>query len=167
MDRNLINYCLKFSGATEGNGIKKDWDYISDKIGDDVMEQKGPGYKLGELFAILEKAQRDAVKSTRENKTIADKYAKKACQNPAAIFPRLLADSIHHTSKADYGLSKKIAGKTQELACYETPFPTKLTDEEKCKFFMGYYCEKNLQYEEMKKNSEKRKSKEEIKDEQD
>lgn len=159
MDRDLINYCLKISGATGKNGIKKDWDYISEKVGGEVMK-KSIGYELGELLAMLEKAQKDAVKSTRETKTIVDKCAEKACQNPARIFPKLLSDSIHHTNKVDYGTSKKIAFSLQSLEQYETPFPSKLTDEEKCKFFMGYYRMKNLLYEEVKKKVDEKKNKE-------
>ena len=119
------------------------------------------GYKLGELFAILEKAQRDAVKSTRENVTIVEKYIEKALLMPSTIFPRLLEKSIHHTNKVDYGVRNMIAQKMDELEAFDNPFPSRLSNEEKCIFFMGYYQKRDsLKYKKENENHEKKENEE-------
>jgi len=156
-DRDFINYCLKASGALKNGNIKRDWDYIfQDRMGDS-MNKNRIGYKLGELFAILEKAQRDAVKSTRDTKTIVDMYIEKASSCPSLVFPKLLRNSIHHTNKVDYGIRKKITEKLSELESFDAPFPRKLDEEEKCFFHMGYYKMNDMLYKEV---SEKVKKKE-------
>lgn len=158
--RSIINYCLKASGILKNGKIKCDWDYISEQKGGDNMNEDKVGYKLGELFAILEKAQKDAVKNIIVTKTIVNKYIQKASASPSLVFPRLLEDSTHHTNKVDYGMKKKIAEKLSELEQFETPFPRKLNDEEKCLFHMGYYKMNNKLYDEIKKKAEENKEKE-------
>lgn len=164
--KDVINYCLMASGALKNGNIKRDWDYILEQKGGDSMNEDKIGYKLGELFAILEKAQRDAVKSTRTTKTIADKYIQKASATPSLIFPRLLENSTHHTNKVDYGTRQKIAEKLSELEKFETPFPRKLTSDDRCLFHMGYYKMNSKIYEEIKEKAERNKKKEDNRNEQ-
>ena len=134
--------------------IPQYWDYILDKKkGMSSLNKDCAAYKLGELLAILEKAQKDAVKSTRESITIADKYLEKASLMPSTVFPRLLQMSIHHTNKVDYGTSNKITQKLNELEVFDNPFPKRLSEEERCLFFMGYYQQRDsLKYK--KENNE-------------
>lgn len=166
--RAVVNFCLKASGALKNGNIKRDWDYISEQKGGGSMNEDKIGYKLGELFAILEKAQRDAVKSTRGSKTIVDKYIQKASRTPALIFPKLLENSTYHTNKVDYGVKKKIAAKLEELERFEAPFPSRLNNDEQCLFHMGYYKMNNALYEEVTKRAEEnRKKRGDKNDEQD
>ena len=60
-----------------------------------------PAYRLGRLFAVLEKAQREAVPGL--NASIADRYFTSACAAPASVFPTLLRLSRHHIAKLKYG----------------------------------------------------------------
>ncbi len=60
-----------------------------------------PAYLLGRLFAVLEKAQQDAIGDV--NASIKDRYFTSACASPASVFPILLRLSQHHISKAKNG----------------------------------------------------------------
>ena len=59
------------------------------------------GYLLGRLFAVLEKAQQDAIEGI--NATIKDRYYGAASATPGSVFPRLVHMAQHHISKSDYG----------------------------------------------------------------
>ncbi len=61
-----------------------------------------PAYVLGRLFAVLEKAQREAI-GQNINATIKDRYFTSACATPASVFPTLLRLAHHWTAKAEYG----------------------------------------------------------------
>jgi len=65
-------------------------------------ESTNPGYVLGRLFALLEKAQKEA-SEVKLNATIKDRYFGAASATPASVFPILLRLSQHHISKAKYG----------------------------------------------------------------
>ncbi|NPV87700.1 MAG: type I-C CRISPR-associated protein Cas8c/Csd1 [Anaerolineae bacterium] len=97
-----------------------------------------PAYVLGRLFAVLEKAQKDAL-GQNINATIKDRYFTSACASPASVFPTLLRLSHHHTAKAEYGgvADRKI----QELLSLleAKPFPTRLSLDEQGIFVLGYY----------------------------
>ena len=54
-----------------------------------------PAYVLGRLFAVLEKAQQEAIGDT--NASIKDRYFTSACASPKSVFPTLLRLSQHHT----------------------------------------------------------------------
>jgi CRISPR-associated protein Csd1 len=62
-------------------------------------ENPDPGYRLGRLFAVLERAQEWA--SPGLNATIRDRYYGAASTTPLAVFPRLLALKNHHVAKID------------------------------------------------------------------
>lgn len=51
-------------------------------------------YRLGRLFAVLEKAQRAAL--GRVNASVRDRYYGAASATPASVFPRLLRTTTHH-----------------------------------------------------------------------
>ncbi|NOZ95847.1 MAG: type I-C CRISPR-associated protein Cas8c/Csd1, partial [Acidobacteria bacterium] len=61
-----------------------------------------PAYRLGRLFAALEKTQQDALGGNL-NATIRDRFYSSASATPAAVFPRLLRTYQHHLSKLDGG----------------------------------------------------------------
>lgn len=58
-----------------------------------------PAYRLGRLFAVLEKIQEEA--SPGLNATIRDRYYGAASSSPATVFPMLLKLKNHHISKLD------------------------------------------------------------------
>lgn len=59
-----------------------------------------PAYRLGRLFAVLEKIQEES-SGGNLNKTICDRYYGAASSTPASVVPLLLKLKVHHVSKLD------------------------------------------------------------------
>lgn len=106
-------------------------------------ERTDPPYLLGRLFALLEKAQTDAL-GKNINSTIKDKYLSAASATPGHVFPVLLRLAKHHLSKAEYGhaLNSRIATVMNSIDA----FPARLTLAEQGDFFIGYYHQHNANY---------------------
>ena len=106
-------------------------------------ETDNKAYILGNLFAVLEKAQLDA--NPGINTTIKDRYFASACANPYSVFPTLLKLSQHHIKKAEYGyVSDNRIGKILcKLEVVDNPFPKKMSLEDQGIFVLGYYHQKN------------------------
>jgi CRISPR-associated protein Csd1 len=100
--------------------------------------RKEPSYRLGRLFALLEKAQKDA---TNPAATIRDRYFGAASATPAAVFPQLLRLGQHHISKAEHGgyTDKLIA----EVMDGIDDLPKHLSLEDQGLFTLGYYHQRN------------------------
>jgi CRISPR-associated protein Csd1 len=103
------------------------------------------GYLLGRLFAVLEKAQQEAVPGA--NTTIRDRYIGSASATPARVFPQLLKNGQHHIEKAEYGslLDRKIQ---EIIALIDSAegFPSTLSYDDQGQFFIGYYQQKQALY---------------------
>jgi len=112
-----------------------------------------PAYVLGRLFAVLEKAQREAI-GQNINATIKDRYFTSACAAPASVFPTLLRLSHHWTTKAEYGgvSDRKIQDLLDMLAA--KPFPSRLTLDEQGVFVLGYYHQRAAFYAKKNNNGE-------------
>lgn len=112
-------------------------------------EQRNMGYLLGRLFAVLEKAQKDAVPGA--NTTIKDRFYGSASSTPSVVFPQLLRLAQHHIQKSQYGgfIEKNI----EEITTHVKVFPTHLTLENQGMFALGYYHQKPEMY---KKNESKK-----------
>ena len=104
-----------------------------------------PAYVLGRLFAVLEKAQREAV-GQNINATIKDRYFTSACATPASVFPTLLRLAHHWTAKAEYGsaIDRQIQSLLDMLDA--GPLPSRLTLEEQGVFVLGYYHQRAAFY---------------------
>jgi CRISPR-associated protein Csd1 len=98
-----------------------------------------PAYVLGRLFAVLEKAQKDA--NPTLNTTIKDRYFTSACASPGSVFPILMRLSQHHISKAEYGYvsDRRIQDILNLLDVEKNPIPTRLSLDEQGIFVLGYY----------------------------
>jgi CRISPR-associated protein Csd1 len=109
-------------------------------------ERKDPAYRLGRLFALLEKAQKDA---TNPAATIRDRYFGAASATPAAVFPQLLRLGQHHISKAEYGgyIDKLIA----EVVDGIDELPKHLSLEDQGLFTLGYYHQRNALFRKSEK----------------
>ncbi len=107
-------------------------------------------YLLGRLFAVLEKAQLDAL--GKVNSTIKDRFFSAASATPASVFPRLIRLSQHHIEKAEYGFisDRRIAGIMEHIQS----FPTHMGLQDQGLFAIAYYQQKNALY---RKNEEKSK----------
>ena len=99
-----------------------------------------PAYLLGRLFAVLEKAQSEAL-GPGVNATIKDRYFTTACANPASVFPVLLRLSQHHIAKAEYGRSsdRRIQEILGLLEMDKNPIPRHLSLDDQGIFILGYY----------------------------
>ncbi len=105
-------------------------------------ERKEISYLLGRLFAVLEKAQLDAL--GKVNTTIKDRFFSAASATPASVFPRLLRLSQHHIEKAEYGYvsDRRIAGIMEHV----DSFPAHMNLQDQGVFAIGYYHQKNDLY---------------------
>ena len=115
--------------------------------------RKDVAYLLGRLFAVLEKAQLDALGSI--NATIKDRFYGAASATPATVFPRLLKLTQHHIEKAEYGhvSDRRIA----EIMEHIDAFPSHLGLDAQGLFAIAYYQQKNAIYKKKKRQMKKEK----------
>jgi CRISPR-associated protein Csd1 len=99
-----------------------------------------PAYRLGRLFAALERIQ--TVAQPGINATIRDRYYGAASSSPSSVFPVLLRLKNHHLSKLD---NPRLIGwfekKLTEIfsGINPTPFPAHLSLPKQGLFAIGYY----------------------------
>jgi len=96
-----------------------------------------PGYRLGRLFAVLEKTQQDALPGI--NATIRDRFYASASATPQAVFGRLLRTYQHHLAKLDVGVKITREKQTQEILAPLSDFPAHLNLQNQSQFALGYY----------------------------
>lgn len=108
-----------------------------------------PGYRLGRLFAVLEKTQQDALPGI--NATIRDRFYASASATPRAVFGRLLRMYPNHLGKAqsewagklgaDNAIKMKIGREIQiqEILATLSDFPAHLNLQNQSQFALGYY----------------------------
>jgi len=115
-------------------------------------ERRESAYLLGRLFAVLEKAQLDAL--GKVNTTIKDRFFSAASATPASVFPRLLRLSQHHIEKAEYGHAseKRIA----EIMDHVNAFPAHLKLQDQGLFAIAYYHQKNAMKRDIEAASKKK-----------
>lgn len=100
------------------------------------VNRKDAAYRLGRLFAALEKTQGDAL-GTR-NATIRDRFYSAASATPGAVFPRLLRTYQHHLAKMEKGkVGREIL--VREILEPLTDFPSHLNLSDQGLFALGYY----------------------------
>ncbi len=103
-------------------------------------DNTNPGYRLGRLFAALEKIQEDA--SPGLNATIRDRYYGAASSTPAAVFSTLLRLSKHHLGKLNGGLAvarEKLIGDIMGGFDAGSFPPRVLALADQARFALGYY----------------------------
>jgi CRISPR-associated protein Csd1 len=98
-----------------------------------------PGYRLGRLFAVLEKIQEEA--SPGINATIRDRFYGAASATPVSVFPQLLKLKNHHLSKLEnagrrVNFERMLAGVFDGIG---TVMPSHLSMEDQACFAIGYY----------------------------
>jgi CRISPR-associated protein Csd1 len=97
-----------------------------------------PGYLLGRLFAVLERAQELA--SPGINATIRDRFYGAASSTPVAVFPHLLKLKNHHISKLESrGAAVNLEKQIGEIMSGMSDFPTHLSLPDQGRFAIGYY----------------------------
>ncbi len=92
-------------------------------------------YRLGRLFAVLEKAQKDAIPGAKA--TIRNRFYGSASATPRVVFPQLIRLAQHHIQKSEYGelRDKEI----EEIMENVHEFPSHLSLEDQGMFAVGYY----------------------------
>lgn len=114
-------------------------------------ESANAGYLLGRLFAVLEKAQKDALGNV--GATIKDRYFGSASSTPRAVFPNLVRLAQHHLAKSDFGpLTDRLI---QEIMQGIDSFPAHLSLDDQGFFALGYYHQKQDLYTKKENKEEK------------
>ena len=95
-----------------------------------------------QVFAVLEKAQEEAIPGT--NATIKDRYLAAAAATPGQVFHMLLKNSANHIAKLKKDPEKKGRGfhydmMTQEIIGEFSDYPKTMKAEEQGLFMIGYY----------------------------
>jgi CRISPR-associated protein Csd1 len=96
-----------------------------------------PAYRLGRLFAALEKIQEEA--SPGLNATIRDRYYGAASSTPVAVFTTLLRLKNHHLGKLPRGRAVQMEKLIGEIMDGLTDFPRILALPDQGRFALGYY----------------------------
>lgn len=96
-----------------------------------------PAYRLGRLFATLEKIQEEA--SPGLNATIRDRYYGAASSTPVAVFTTLLRLKNHHLGKLSPGRAVQMEKLLGEIMDGLADFPRHLSLPEQGRFALGYY----------------------------
>ncbi len=130
----LIKACLNRALRYKNNKEEKEITMCLD------LENTNIGYRLGRLFAVLEKIQTEA--NPGINTTIRDRFFGAASSTPVTVFSILMRLSNHHLSKLEkekpglFVIRKKLIG---EIICSFTDFPTHLNLADQGRFAIGYY----------------------------
>ena len=96
-----------------------------------------PAYRLGRLFAVLEKIQEEA--SPGLNATIRDRYYGAASSTPVAVFTTLLRLKNAHLKKLSAGRTAQFEKLLGEVLAPITDFPKHLPLPDQGRFALGYY----------------------------
>ncbi len=121
------------------HGLPADHAFIREDLD---VNQTDPAYRLGRLFAVLERIQHRAQPGI--NATIRDRYYGAASSTPGAVFPTLLRLKNAHLKKLDAGLVNHfervigdICGSVEQPALND--FPRQLDLHAQSLFALGYY----------------------------
>jgi CRISPR-associated protein Csd1 len=101
------------------------------------LDNTSTAYRLGRLFAVLEKIQEEA--SPGLNATIRDRYYGAASSTPVAVFTTLLRLKNAHLKKLSQGRSMWFEKLLGEVLSAVTDFPAHLTLTDQGRFALGYY----------------------------
>ena len=96
-----------------------------------------PAYRLGRLFATLEKIQEEA--SPGLNATIRDRYYGAASSAPVSVFTTLLRLKNHHLGKLNPGRATQMEKLIGEILGEVPDFPRLLSLPDQGRFALGYY----------------------------
>ena len=131
----VINSHLRTAHALAATGYPINKKEISASLD---LDNKNPAYRLGRLFAVLERAQ-SAARPGR-NSTIKDRYFVAASATPARVFPLLIKNATHY-----FPLLKRVGndGLEKELCAIwlglEPNMPRFLPLEDQGRFIAGYF----------------------------
>lgn len=125
----LIKACL--NRATRFRNQKEDITVSLDTT------NSNPAYRLGRLFAVLEKIQETA--NPGLNATIRDRFYGAASSSPVTVFPTLLKLKNHHLAKLSAGQKVYYEKLISEIVSELREFSAQLPLPEQGRFAIGYY----------------------------
>ena len=104
------------------------------------LTNTNPAYRLGRLFAVLERIQETAAGGPGKlNSTIRDRYYGAASSTPVAVFTTLLRLKNSHLKKLTVGQSAWFEKMLGEILDTVTDFPKHLPLPDQGRFALGYY----------------------------
>jgi CRISPR-associated protein Csd1 len=127
----LIKACINRTIRYSNPEIKEELKVSLDESNTNI------GYRLGRLFAVLEKVQEEANPSL--NATIRDRYYGSASSSPVTVFSTLLKLSKHHIAKLNKGRAVNIDRLIGEVLSEVDDFPAHLPIADQGRFAIGYY----------------------------
>ncbi|MBK1621690.1 type I-C CRISPR-associated protein Cas8c/Csd1 [Lamprobacter modestohalophilus] len=101
------------------------------------LSNANPAYRLGRLFATLEKIQEDS--SPGINATIRDRFYGAASGTPGTVFPTLLRLKNHHLGKLVKGRAIQMERLIAEIMDGLNDFPAHMLMSDQGRFAIGYY----------------------------
>ena len=101
------------------------------------LSNANPAYRLGRLFAALEKIQEEA--SPGLNATIRDRYYGAASSTPVAVFTTLLRLKNSHLKKLSVGRAMGFEKLLGEILSAVVDFPKHMALPDQGRFALGYY----------------------------
>lgn len=119
-------------------------------------ENLNPGYRLGRLFAVLEKIQEDSAYPNKLNATIRDRYYGAASASPVTVFPQLLKLKNHHLAKIENqsfrgSFEKRL---TEIIGGLPADMPRHLSIDDQARFAIGYYHQRQALFTKTEKTQE-------------
>ncbi|HNW73217.1 MAG TPA: type I-C CRISPR-associated protein Cas8c/Csd1 [Bacteroidales bacterium] len=142
----LIRFILNRNNKNGGIMIKEQND----------PNDKSPAIVCGKIFAVMESIQR-AAQGKDLNAGIRERFFSFASTSPAPAYGRLMKLSQNHISKLKHdkpGLAVLLDRQLQELCNNIDGFPTIFSLEEQGQFALGYYHQKQQDYDNAKINKE-------------
>ena len=104
------------------------------------LDNPHPAYRLGRLFAVLERIQEAAAGGPGQlNATIRDRYYGAASSTPVAVFTTLLRLKNAHLKKLPTGQAVNFEKLVGEILGTVSDFPIHLTLPDQGRFALGYY----------------------------
>jgi CRISPR-associated protein Csd1 len=95
-----------------------------------------PGYRIGRLFAVLEKIQEEAVNPSA---TIRDRFYGAASSTPVTVFANLMKLKNHHLAKMEEGRKRYFEKLIGQIMSDINDFPAHLSLADQGRFAIGYY----------------------------
>lgn len=115
------------------------------------------GYRLGRLFAVLEKIQEEAQPNI--NTTIRDRFYGAASTSPVAVFPQLLRLKNHHLAKLENpGRRVNFEKLIGEIMSEISALPAHLPLNDQAYFSVGYYHQRQDFFKSKKDQNETKES---------
>jgi CRISPR-associated protein Csd1 len=110
-------------------------------------DNKDHAYRLGRLFAALEKIQEEGFyqqTGRRLEHSIRDSYFSAACATPGVVFPRLERLSTHHRRLLPLGRKTFFDKLIADIKWEQSPPKSILNLQEQGVFIMGYYHQRKM-----------------------